>query len=198
MKPKQFFFGLLGGLVVLAAAGGAGYYFALTQLKASSNNLATQLADQQAEDDQITTLQSEQGQYERQIVPILPLLDEALPRDKKQTEILAQLQNIATSVGLQITSISLPAPAGLPNATSQTTKDKGSSVLALPISFQIAGQYPQLQLFTQKVENLNRFTNITNLVISHQAGGVTYAMQVNAYIMPTDTAGSSKSEKTTK
>jgi Tfp pilus assembly protein PilO len=184
MKPKQFFFGLLGGLVVLLVAGGGGYYFALTQLKASSGQLATQLANQQAEDDQITMLQSEQGIYEHQIVPILPLIDEALPREKKQTEILAQLQNIATSVGLQITSVTMPAPAGLPNATSQTTKDKGSSVLALPISFQIAGQYPQLQVFTQKVETLSRFTNITNLAITHQAGGVTYAMQVNAYIMP--------------
>lgn len=184
MKPKQFFFGLLGGLAVLVLAGGAGYYFALTQLKSSSGNLGAQLANQQAEDDQITELQTEQGQYNREIVPILPLLDEALPRDKKQTEILAQLQNIATGAGLQITTVSLPAPAGLPNATSQTTPDKGSSVLALPISFQISGQYAQLQTFTQKVENLNRFTNITNLVISTQAGGVTYAMQVNAYIMP--------------
>lgn len=184
MKPKQFFFGLLGGLLVLLVAGGAGYYFAVTQLKASSGDLVTQLSNQQAEDDQISTLQEEEGQYNHEIVPILSLIDEALPRDKKQTEILAQLQNIATSVGLQISSVTMPAPAGLPNATSQTTKDKGSSVLALPISFQIGGTYPQLQMFTQKVENLNRFTNITNLVISHGTTGITYSMQVNAYIMP--------------
>ena len=184
MKPKQFFFGLLGGLLLLAAAGGAGYYWAQQKLVARSSGLATQLSNQQAEDDEISTLQSEQNQYDREIVPILPLIDEALPRDKKQTEILAQLQNIATGVGLQISAISMPAPAGLPNATSQTTKDKGSSVLALPISFQIVGAYPQLQIFTQKVENLNRFTNITNLVITTGTTGITYAMQVNAYIMP--------------
>ena len=184
MKPKQFFFGLLGGLLLIVAAGGAGYYFALKQLNASSSDLATQLGNQKAEDDQIATLQHEQYEYNHEIVPILPMIEEALPRDKKQTEILAQLQNIATSSGLKISSVSMPAPAGLPNSISQTVKDKGSAVLALPISFQITGNYPQLEAFTQKVENLNRFTNITNLVITHGTAGVTYAMQVNAYIKP--------------
>jgi Tfp pilus assembly protein PilO len=184
MKPKQFFFGLLGALLVIVAAGGAGYYFALQQLQASSSNLASQLGKQSAEDDQISSLQHEQYEYNHEIVPILPMIDEALPRDKKQTEILAQLQNIATSTGLKITSVTMPAPAGLPNSISQTVKDKGSPVLALPISFQISGNYAQLENFTQKVENLNRFTNITNLVITHGTTGVIYAMQVNAYIKP--------------
>ena len=117
-------------------------------------------------------------------MPILPLLDEALPREKKQTEILAQLQNIASQVGLQITSVNMPSPLGLPTSVSQTIRS--GSVLALPISFQLSGSYDQLQQFTSRVENLNRFTNITNLAISRpdKAKPIVYSLALNAYIKP--------------
>jgi hypothetical protein len=97
MKPKRFFFVVLGiGLVILAASG-YGYYWARQQLVAQSGALGSKLAMQHDEDQQIAALQHTQLQYNREIVPILELIDEALPRDKKQTEILAQLQNIASS-----------------------------------------------------------------------------------------------------
>jgi Tfp pilus assembly protein PilO len=77
----------------------------------------------------------------------------------------------------------MPPPAGLPNSVSQTVK--AGDVLALPISFQITGAYAQLQAFTQKVENLNRFTNITTLgVARNNSGPVSYTLSLNAYIKP--------------
>lgn len=184
MKPKQFFMvllGIFGGLVLL---GGGGYYFGLTQLQNRSTTLATQLAAQQSADESIENLSRLKRQYDRDIVPILPLLDDALPRDKKQTEILAQLQAIAGEVGLSIQSVSMPSPGGLPTGVSQTVK--AGTVLALPISFQLSGSYDQLQRFTARIESLNRFTNITNLAISRpdKSKPIVYSISLNAYIKP--------------
>jgi Tfp pilus assembly protein PilO len=184
MKPKQFFYVVLGMIAVLALAGGGGYYLVWKQLQTQSATLATQLAEQKAVGDQIETLERLRRQYNRDIEPILPLMDAALPRDKKQTEILAQLQNIAQQVGLTIAAVSMPSPIGLPTSVSQTVK--AGTVLALPINFQLAGSYTQLQDFTVKVENLNRFTNITILGISHpdKTRPIVYTISLNAYIKP--------------
>jgi len=184
MKPKQFFFILLGATVLVVAAAGGGYYWAMKKMQAGSTAYAAQLANQSAADDEIDMLEHTKYEYNNEIVPILPLMDEALPHDKKQTEILAQLQNIASSVGLDITSISMPAPQGLPTSVSQT--QAVGNVLALPITFQLSGTYAQLQTFAQKVENLNRFTNITNLAIEHadKSRPIIYSMAVDAYILP--------------
>ena len=184
MKPKQFFYVLLGIFAATVLLAGGGYYTALKQLKAQSAVLSTGLAAQATADSQIETLDSLKLQYDKEIVPILPLLDAALPRDKKQTEILTQLQVIASQVGLQITSVSMPSPLGLPTGVSQTIKS--GTVLALPISFQLSGSYDQLQQFTARVENLNRFTNVTNLAIarSDKNKPIVYSIALNAYIKP--------------
>lgn len=184
MKPKQFFFTLIGIFAAVIIAGSAGYYMALQQLNGQAAKLSSGLATQAEADKQIENLSRLQRQYTRDIVPILPLLDQSLPRDKKQTEILAQLQAIAASVGLQITSVSMPSPLGLPTSVSQTVKS--GTVLALPINFQLSGSYDQLQQFTSRVENLNRFTNITNLAISHtdKSKPINYSIALNAYIKP--------------
>jgi len=184
MKPKQFFYVLLGVMALLVAAGGGGYYLALGRLQTNSKTLSVQLAEQAAAGEQIERLTRLKFQYNRDIVPILPLIDAALPRDKKQTEILAQLQNIAAASGLSITSVSMPSPLGLPTSVSQTIK--AGAVLALPISFQLSGTYDQLQAFTARIERLNRFTNVTNLAISHpdKNAPIVYSLSLNAYIKP--------------
>jgi Tfp pilus assembly protein PilO len=184
MNPKRYFFVLIGILGVTLAAGGAGYYFALTRLNSQSAALADKLALASDASDQIDTLTATQRVYNRDIAPILSKIDEALPREKKQTEILAQLQNIAGEQGLAISSVSMPSPAGVPNLTSQTIKT--GAVLALPIGFQLSGSYAQLQAFLTRIENMNRFTNVTNLAISRpdKSKPIVYSISLNAYIKP--------------
>lgn len=184
MTPQRYFYIMLGVLAVVLAAGGGGYYYALTRLSAQTGELATQLSATSAVSEEIDRLTAIKRTYERDIVPILPLIDQALPHDKKQTEILAQLQNIAAKAGLSITTVSMPSPIGVPNLTSQTVKT--GSVLALPISFQLSGSYNQLQDFLQQVESLNRFTNVTNLAISRpdKTKPIVYSISLNAYIKP--------------
>lgn len=183
MTPKKYFFTLLGIIVLLIAASGYGYYYAVTRINASKAELAMTLTDQEAAQQQLDDMAKLRIQYNRDILPILPRIIDALPRTKNQTEILAQLQSIATESGLSLTNVSLPSAAGLPGDTSQTVKT--GTVLALPISFQLQGTYAQLQAFLTRVENLSRFTNVTSLAISHaEKNNVTYSMTVNAYIKP--------------
>src|SRR5437762_12617137 len=99
MKPKQFFFVVMGVLAVVAGGGGVGYYYGLQFLQAQSTQLSAKLAAQKVADQQITSIQTLQHQYNRDIVPIMPPIEAALPRNKKQTEILAQIERIAASVG---------------------------------------------------------------------------------------------------
>lgn len=184
MKPKQFFYVILGSIAVTLLLAGGGYYLALRHLQAQSAALGGRLVDQSQAEEDIDKLTRLKRQYDREIVPILPLMEAALPRDKKQTEILAQLQTIAGQAGLQITSVSMPSPLGLPTGVSQTIK--AGSVLALPISFQLSGSYAQLQTFTARVERLNRYTNITNLAITRpdKSKPIVYSVSLNAYIKP--------------
>ena len=143
MTPKKFFFTLMGIIVLLIAASGYGYYYAITRINASKAELAMTLTDQEAAQQQLDDMAKLRLQYNRDILPILPRIIDALPRTKNQTEILAQLQSIAAESGLSLTNVSLPSATGLPGDTSQTVKS--GTVLALPISFQLQGTYAQLQ-----------------------------------------------------
>lgn len=184
MDPKRFFYVLLAVLAVLVAGGGAGYYYALKQLQAQKLAVADKLAAAEQASQEIDKLANLKRQYDKDVAPNLSLISNALPKDKKQTEILAQLQNIAGATGLTISTVSMPSPIGVPTTTSQTIKS--GQVLALPISFQLAGSYEQLQTFLKKVERLNRFTNVTNLGISRpdKTKPIVYSISLNAYIKP--------------
>ena len=184
MKPKQFFYILLGVIAAFVIAGGVGYYYALGSLKTISDKLAAQQAEQNSADEQIQYLDKLKNQYKRDIIPILPLIDDALPHTKNQTAILTQLQNVAGSSGLNLSSVNFASPTGLPTSISQTVAS--GSVLALPINFQVQGSYGQLQTFLAKVEHLSRFTSISTLSVTTAGRGkpITYAMTVNAYVKP--------------
>ncbi|HEY2003787.1 MAG TPA: type 4a pilus biogenesis protein PilO [Candidatus Saccharimonadia bacterium] len=182
MKPKIFFFVMLGIFIAVLGLGGVGYYFGLKFVQSKSQDLAAQLAEQKVADDQISSLQKLDNKYNKDIVPILALIDEALPRDKKQTEILAQIERIAANNGMTLTAVTMPGPTGLPSGVSQTIQ--AGQVLALPINFHIDGTYTQLENFTSQLEDLNRFTNITTLVVQRKTPGAEYTFTLNAYIKP--------------
>jgi Tfp pilus assembly protein PilO len=184
MSPKRYFFillGIMGGIIALA---GGGYYYALITVKATSLKLAAQQGEQNAADDELQYLSRLKVQYTHDIEPILPVLEQALPRTKNQTEILTQLQTISQESGLHIAGATFASAQGLPTATSQTVQS--GKVLALPITFQVSGSYAQLQNFLTKVETLSRFTNVTTLSISRpdKTKPIIYAMTVNAYVKP--------------
>ncbi len=184
MKPQTFTYVLIGVLAVLLVLGGVGYYFGIRYMQTESARLAASNAELEAAEARLSALARAKRTYDREVTPNATIIEAALPRQKSQSEILAQLQRIAGSNGLTISSVSFPSPVGLPSGTSQTVKS--GTVLALPITLQIKGSYGQLQNFLRGVENLNRFTNVTSLNITRPdpKQPIQYAITLNAYIMP--------------
>lgn len=186
MTPKKFFYALLGLILIGLAGGGVSYYYGLKQLQLTTGTIRTKLAEQRLNEDNLTSLSVARTQYRHDIVPILPTLSAVLPSTKNQSEILIQLQTLAKSAGLAITSASFPAAGTLPSQTSQTTKS--GDVLALPITFQISGRYDQLQTFLISLESLSRLTTVASLVISHPDASnfnlLNYALTLNTFIKP--------------
>ena len=184
MKPKQFFFGLLAGLIVTVGLGGTGYYYALSGLNAKSAKLSAQLAQQDADAAQIDSLISLKHQYDKDIIPMLDRMAEALPRTKNQTQILTQLQHIATDSGLALSDAVFLSPVGLPSNTTQTIKS--GDVLALPVTFQVQGSFTQLQTFLVKIESLSRLTKVTNLAIARpdKSRPIIYSINLYGYVKP--------------
>ncbi len=182
MKPQKFFWILIAALIVLLGIGATGYYFAVKYLGSAQTKLENQYIAQNDAEMQIQEITVLRSQYKREIVPLQQKIDATLPRTKNQTEILAQLQRLATDSGLQISSVSFPNSVN-PSATSQAVKS--GLVLALPVSFQTTGTYTQLETFLAKLESLNRFTSITNLAVSKvDAKKISFSINMNAYFKP--------------
>lgn len=186
MNPKKFFFVLAGLLVAIVGGGGYGYYYTIGRLNQQSTQLSQDQAEEQAATTQIQQLEELDSNYKHNVVPNLSLIDQAIPSNKNQTEILAQIERIAINDGVAqpFKSIGLPAPLGLPSNTSQTTKV--GALLVLPISFEADGTYEQLQQFTTDIENLNRYTNVTSLAVNatDKQNPIAYTFTINAYVYP--------------
>lgn len=184
MKAQQFFYGALGTLAVLIVGGGVGDYYATAALKNKTANLQGQLSSQTVLDDEINQLVTLKQNYQK-LQFLIPQVEAALPKQKQQSEIALQLQQLASSAGMALPSLNFAGVTALPTSTSQTVRS--GNVLALPVSFQLSGTYPQLQAFLTSLENLNRYTGVTNLNISHKdekSQTLNFELNVNVYVKP--------------
>lgn len=181
MKPKLFYFVLAGLLTIGAAGTVAGYYFASQGLNQRKQVLKQELTKSALADERIDQLTSLRSQF-KQLSPLAAKLDNALPRVKKQSEVILQIQQVATSAGMGVSNISFQANNGLPTDTSQAVKI--GDYFAMPISFQLSGSYPQLQSFLQQLESLERYTSVTQLSISRSGSRLTFTINLNAFFKP--------------
>lgn len=182
MNPKRFSFILIGLLVVLTAGIGYGYWVGKQTLSSATSKLSGALADRDQADQTISQLISLKRQYEQDVVPVMPKLDAFLPTSKEQTQILLQLQELASRHNVGIGVINLPNPTALPSGTSQAIASGG--LYALPVTLNASGSYANLQAFVKDIEQLNRFVNITTLTVGQTNGALTYNLQLNAYFKP--------------
>jgi Tfp pilus assembly protein PilO len=183
MRPQRFFYVLCGIAVALLAAGGAGYYFASRYLSDGTVQLSQRLADEQLSTDQLGQLKDLEQQYQR-LEPLLPIIMGALPQQKDQTKLALQLRNIAATSGMELGNLNFTASA-TPGPVSQTVKV--GDVLAIPVTFQLSGTYPQLQQFLVLQERLDRYTNVTSLNINNNPEGngeLKFDISLNAFMKP--------------
>lgn len=184
MRPQKFFYGTLIGLGVLVVGGAGGYYWASSAIHSKTMALQQRLASEVAIDDQISQLVELKKTYQK-LQPIIPLIDAALPQSKQQSVVALQLQQLAANAGMSLPSVSFSGTSTLPAPTSQTIKS--GNVLALPVSFQLTGTYDQMQAFLRSIEQLNRYTGVTSLSISHKddkAKTLSFNINVNVYVKP--------------
>lgn len=184
LSPKRFFFVLLGLGAVMLGGIGYGYYQATLWMKDQTVKLSHISTDAEIASEHLDQLTSLKKQFQ-ELQPVLVKLDAALPKDKNQSTLLLQIQQLATSAGMSLPAASFQASNGLPTATSQTVK--AGDVLALPISFQLSGTYDQLQTFLQSVERLGRYSNVGSLAITRadeRSKNLTFAITLNVYVKP--------------
>jgi Tfp pilus assembly protein PilO len=184
IRPKHFFFILIGLIVAGVAAMGAGYYFQTKKVKEQTKVLGERLADAEVAGEMTNQLRLLEKQY-RKIEPLIPALDKALPRTKNQTEVLMQIQKLAVRSGLELPGATLNATTGVPTPISQTAKD--SDVLAMPVNFQLTGSYEQMRAFLQGLEGFNRYSKVTSLNVSRIEGrpkSLTFSIKLNVYMKP--------------
>ncbi len=180
MSTKRFFYILCGIMAALILIGGVAYYFANKNLASGTVELSRHLADEQLADQKISDLQDLDAQYQR-LKPLLPVINEALPNQKNQSQIAIQLRNIASQSGMTLDSLTFTSSTA-PGPISQTVKV--GDVLAVPISFQLGGSYDQLQAFLNLQEHLNRYTNMTSLTISGANNQLKFDVSLNAFVKP--------------
>ncbi len=180
MSPKRFFYLLCVGLIIIVLAGGAAYYYASLLLANGTHTLSQDLASESLANQQLSQLEDLRQEYQR-LQPLLPAIYDALPNQKDQSTIALQLHNIAAASGMNLDSLSF-TPTAIPGPTSQTIA--AGSALAIPISFELHGNYAQLQQFLQLQENLNRYTNITSLSISGGGNSLSFAINLEAFMKP--------------
>jgi Tfp pilus assembly protein PilO len=183
LDAKKFFFGLMTTLGILVVGGAAGYVLASNMLATKTEALQKRMAAEAVAEDRLVRLADLKKQYER-ITPLLARFDTALPKNKKQSEITLQLQQLASANGMGLPAVTFSASES-PSATSQTIKS--GSILALPITFQLSGTYEQMQGFLRGLEQLDRYTTVTSLSIAKgdtKTRSVTFSVGINVYIKP--------------
>lgn len=181
MSPKRFFYILCGLLGIILVVGGLSYYYATINLSQTTAQLSQRLADEEVADENLASLQNLNKQY-KHLAPELQAINQALPDEKKISQIALELHDIASNSGMSLDSLTFAASTK-PGPTSQTVA-AGSS-LAIPITFQLVGSYNQLQAFLQRQERLKRYTSVTSLDIStSDSGSLAFNITLDAYVKP--------------
>lgn len=195
MSPKKFFY-ILSGLLIIAL-GGVGYiYYSLdSTLYSVQREISQKDAELSIAGERTTNLINLEAQLARNDSNIKKL-DSALPAQKNTGVFAAQLQSIARNAQMEIKQIDFTASQMLPdNTTSQTIKI-GQNI-AVPVSFELVGNYRQLIGYLKAMESLERVNGLVGLEIVPLADDnplsptqneeqqiLTFKIKVNAYLKP--------------
>lgn len=188
MKPKSFFYvllGVCGGLVLL---GIVGYYFGSRVLIAKKQELMKKETDLDLVEERSSQLVELKRHYE-DAVKKLDEITRALPTNKQQAEVVVSLKDVAARTGMELPSIQFSASGAPtkgkvdPNYTQTTTV---GDLYVLPIWLKMSGNYSQLVSFLTEVENLSRFNSVTDLSLTTVAGQnkLEVNLTINAYLKP--------------
>lgn len=183
MKPKQFFYVLLGVIAILILGGGGAYWLATKRLESKQAELRKNLADIEvanARVDQLSALSKELKKLE----PILNQIEAALPPSKRQSEIILQIQRVAADAKMPLSALTFPNLTTLPGPATQTVRVGDS--LAMPVSFTLSGSYENMLSFLRGMENLQRYSSISSIaVVKNDApNNISFSVTLNVFLKP--------------
>lgn len=188
MKPKTFFYVLIGVCGALLIIGAIGYFFGIKMLTAKKQELVKKEANLKLIEERSIQLVELRRRYD-EAAKRLDEITRALPESKQQAEVIVALKDIANRAGLDLPSIQFASSAGGktkidPNFT-QTSKV--GELYVLPISLKMTGSYDQLVSFLSEAERLSRYNSVIslNLVkIATNRERLDISLTINAYLKP--------------
>ncbi len=207
MRPKKFFFVLLGiavllGIIIIASPIGANVLFKKQANKLNEIKVQQKVVGEQ----QIALAQAKEdiGKYEE----LDKLARTIIPQDKDQAKTVREITKIAAQSGIIIGNITFPASAlGQPNQPAssgdgttakpkidmtQVTPVEGmDGVYALEITVTPMDNtiitYNQLIHFLEGLESNRRTAHVNKISIAQRPflnGGITFSLTLNAYVKP--------------
>lgn len=192
MKAKQFYF-LLLGMLMLSVAGIVGsFIWGKNQLKSNAISVSEQLAERDAQRDNIILLQQAESQI-KDIDEVNELLDRLLPTQKNQETLILDIIYTATAEsGISLSNISTFSfgGSGDPDALSGTVPNKEvSGVLEYPFSLNLQNiSYDVLLKFLKEIETNGRIIQVDNVQINPSKKDLglltSVSLSLKAYLKP--------------
>ncbi|MFT4532139.1 MAG: Tfp pilus assembly protein PilO [Candidatus Saccharimonadales bacterium] len=191
MDAKRTFYILLGVLSLSIGGIIGAYYWGDGQLKAKSAVISDLIADRDITQEKIIGLQ-QAAKESKDLDAVTQLLDNLLPREKQQEELVADVIYTATSeAGIpfsKITSFSFNGSSE-PNTLSGTILSKENpGVYEYPFTLSIDGiSYTTLLTLLSEIETNGRIVQVENIQISpdtSEIGLLTVSLSTKAYLKP--------------
>lgn len=170
ITPKKAFYGMLTILLLTIGGTGFGIYQATGMLKEKATHVSKLKATNDARDVELQQAwQAKQRAEELQSVE--ELTADFLPESKQQSELVAEILQLAQESGLSFTGISFNASSDPTALSSQTeTATAGTGVLAFPFSLPLESpSYNQIIDFLERTEQNRRKMQINSIVITPPA-----------------------------
>lgn len=180
MKPKLFTAILLSILATTIVGIVAGFNWQNSDLSNRADTLRIKLGDLEIRDERIDQLTKLQSEY-RSHIGLSALIDSALPKGKRQSELVLQLKQLVTSAGMSFPGVTFPTTEK-PGPTSQTVPS-GAGV-AIPITMALSGSYSQLQNFLQSLERFSRTINVTSITIDRTKDKLNFSITLTVQVIP--------------
>lgn len=183
MTPKRLTYVLSALIALIVIAGGVGYWLGHQSLTQKSTEVSQVLADISLVNEELDSYR----QLEQQYASMEPLEDdvyEVLPTEKQQAEVTLQLHSLVNSTGLELNGLNFESTSGRPGTQSQTVSSDVPGVLVMPVSFQIDSSYDNFVELLRKIENHQRYMQISNLSISRTEENLQFNISLEVFLQP--------------
>lgn len=170
MKPRQLYYVLFASLGVIALATLAIFWLLHGQLNNRISTLQRLSGDIAIENEQLEHLKKLAADLEA-IEPLANKVQEVLPAQKQQDEVVAQISAIVRKNGLQLSGLTFESTKGLPDERSQTESSTISGILLMPVHFTTESSYSKLVNLLQSFERQQRFMRVSTMEIGRNNDG---------------------------